>query len=322
MRLSLFFDVEDPYLPENDDAALDVVKCFDDANIRGCFCITGEKCRVLVERGRTDVIEALKRHSLGLHTNTHSVHPTTMEALESSGWEDGVAIALASEGEGVAKFERAFGRKPEFWGGAGFTWGPQVAGALAELGVPSYVYALTEVPGKRIHRFENCIGFPLAAVVPDTVYEKPFLVPTMISLHLRRKLRGLQSNWCGVLMGHPSRLRSTAYFDESFAQGINPESYNAPALKSQASYLRVLKNLRATLKALSTQFQIVGVDDELNNAMHFRSLTIDEMVYARSATIHNIRKRASEWPTHKPSLSTEKIESVTLDRINSLQILV
>ena len=72
----LWFDTEDYILPASDDAALHIATFLTHENIRGTFKVVGEKARTLERRGRTDVIEALKKHEIGYHSNYHSVQPT------------------------------------------------------------------------------------------------------------------------------------------------------------------------------------------------------------------------------------------------------
>src|SRR5713101_5085488 len=63
----LWFDTEDYILPASDDAALRVAELLTKENIRATFKIVGEKARTLERRGRTNVIEALKKHEIGYH---------------------------------------------------------------------------------------------------------------------------------------------------------------------------------------------------------------------------------------------------------------
>src|SRR5947207_1348915 len=135
--VSVFMDVEDPFNPLADPAALDIAQLFSNLSVKGSFCVTGEKCRSLMARNRTDIIDAYKSHCLGLHTNTHSQHPTTMELLSDVTYEDGCRLAHESEKPGFDSFTEAFGRVPSFWGGAGNTWSPEITFALSELGIPA-----------------------------------------------------------------------------------------------------------------------------------------------------------------------------------------
>src|SRR5579862_395079 len=69
----LWFDTEDYILPASDDAALKIAKFLSDEGIRATFKVVGEKARTLEKRKRTDVIDALKKHEIGYHSNFHSV---------------------------------------------------------------------------------------------------------------------------------------------------------------------------------------------------------------------------------------------------------
>src|SRR6266852_9181474 len=84
----LWFDTEDYILPASDDAALRVADFLSQEKIRATFKVVGEKARTLERRGRTDVIAALKRHTIGFHANYHSVHPTPTEYLADCGFLD------------------------------------------------------------------------------------------------------------------------------------------------------------------------------------------------------------------------------------------
>src|SRR5436309_5761844 len=72
----LWFDTEDYILPASDDAALHVAQFLTREGVRATFKVVGEKARTLERRGRTDVIEALKKHEIGYHSNFHSVQPS------------------------------------------------------------------------------------------------------------------------------------------------------------------------------------------------------------------------------------------------------
>ena len=75
----LWFDTEDYLLPADDDAAKRLADMLYERGIRATFKVVGEKARVLEKRGRRDVIDALKKHDIGYHSNFHSVHPAPAE---------------------------------------------------------------------------------------------------------------------------------------------------------------------------------------------------------------------------------------------------
>ncbi|MBS7609889.1 hypothetical protein KEJ19_04895 [Candidatus Bathyarchaeota archaeon] len=134
-----WFDCEDFVTPESDDALKRLAEILKANKIRGVFKLVGEKLRALERRERWDVIEALKFHEIGYHTNYHSVHPTVAEYLKNIDFEEGISEFLRREGKGVEDIERLFGVKPSCYGQPGGAWAPQVYPALRKMGIPVYL---------------------------------------------------------------------------------------------------------------------------------------------------------------------------------------
>src|SRR3954471_16448088 len=84
----LWFDTEDYILPASDDAALRVADFLTRQGIRGTFKVVGHKARTLEKRKRFDVIEALKKHEIGYHSNWHSVQPSPAMYAADLGWDE------------------------------------------------------------------------------------------------------------------------------------------------------------------------------------------------------------------------------------------
>src|SRR6266699_802351 len=143
--LILWFDTEDYLLPADDDAAKRLAEMLTQKGVRATFKVVGEKARVLEKRGRADVIEALKKHDIGYHSNFHSVHPTPSEYLAECGLLDGMGEFVRREGGGAADVRRIFGVETlACYGQPGSSWGAQAIAALPQIGVaphgvPCYV---------------------------------------------------------------------------------------------------------------------------------------------------------------------------------------
>jgi hypothetical protein len=137
----LWFDTEDYILPASDDAALHLASFLTQEKIRATFKVVGEKARVLERRRRNDVIEALKRHEIGYHSNFHSVEPTPALYLSNLGWDDGVAEFDRRERPGFDDVKRIFGVAPSCYGQPGSSWGPQSYGAMKKWGMQVYLDA-------------------------------------------------------------------------------------------------------------------------------------------------------------------------------------
>src|SRR5439155_2701381 len=112
----LWFDTEDYLLPASDDAALAVADFLTHEKIRPTFKVVGEKARTLERRGRFDVVEALKKHEIGDHSNFHSVQPSPALYLSNLGWDDGVAEFERRERPGYEDVKRIFGSAPSCYG--------------------------------------------------------------------------------------------------------------------------------------------------------------------------------------------------------------
>lgn len=126
----LWFDTEDYVLPASDDAALQVAQYLTKQGVKATFKVVGHKARTLEQRKRTDVIEALKKHEIGYHSNWHSTQPTPAMYLSKLGWDEGVAEFIRREGPGRDDVKRIFGQAPACYGQPGSSWGPQSYGAL------------------------------------------------------------------------------------------------------------------------------------------------------------------------------------------------
>ncbi len=141
----LWFDTEDYLLPASDDAALHLAKYLSGEDVRATFKVVGEKARTLQKRQRTDVIEALKKHEIGFHSNWHSTQPSPAMYLSQLGWDEGVREFDRREGPGRADVEGVFGQAPSCYGQPGSSWGPQSYGAMSRWGMKVYLDAGSHV---------------------------------------------------------------------------------------------------------------------------------------------------------------------------------
>lgn len=313
--ISVFMDVEDPLNPLADEAALEVASLFNEIQVKGSFCITGEKCRTLMARERADVIEAFRPHCLGLHTNTHSYHPTTMELLANTSFEEGCELALATERPGFDAFISAFGRSPVFWGGAGNTWSPEITEVLKSLSIPAYVYALTTVPHIEVHRFNGVLALPQSL----SVSEVDFIQSTSRAEETLQSISMSKALWLGVFVGHPTRFRYNRFWDTSFANGLTPETPELSEPTPERDYRHGLENFKTFLIELKGSFEVIGVDEAIAMPRKFREPTLQEAAYFRERTSLAIQS-AKHWPIHRPDLDVQNIIDKTLALESTLGI--
>src|SRR5262249_52394925 len=135
----LWIVTEDYILPASDNAALRLAELLSRQQIQANFLLVGEKARMLEQRGRSDVIAALRKHEIGFHGNFHSVHPTPAAYLANLGWTDGVAEFDRRERPGYDSIKRILGTPPTSYCEPGSSWGPQAYGALKSWGMNVYV---------------------------------------------------------------------------------------------------------------------------------------------------------------------------------------
>ena len=316
--VSVFMDVEDPFNPLADPAALDLAQLFTNLSVNGSFCITGEKCRSLVARNRCDIIDAYKPHCLGLHTNTHSQHPTTMELLADVAYDEGCRLALDSERKGYNSFLDAFERPPVFWGGAGNTWSPEINHALQRLGIRAYSYALTQLPNEAVHRFNGVLGLPQALAIGETQWADDIIAASRTEAVLEA-VETSTAPWLGIFVGHPTRLRHVSYWDLGYNDGASPDPCPLTPPIDEATYQRSLNNLRTFLMRLKRVATIIGVDEVLQMDWKYRAPTIEELVYFRKDTPRSIAG-ALRWPIHRQNLSADNIIAKTLALEETLSV--
>ena len=71
MYITLLFDVEDLVTSESDDVVKWLAKILTEEGVKGTFLVVAEKARLLGNRNRIDVLDALRTHDIGSHSNTH-----------------------------------------------------------------------------------------------------------------------------------------------------------------------------------------------------------------------------------------------------------
>src|SRR4051794_31944587 len=99
----LTFDVEDVFsAPEvgNDDSIKELADIMTEEGVPGVFLFIADRAAQLAERGRHDVIRAVARHEVGLHTRS-AKHPCPPEYIAGRSWAEGIAEAYARETEGI-----------------------------------------------------------------------------------------------------------------------------------------------------------------------------------------------------------------------------
>jgi hypothetical protein len=240
INVILWFDTEDYLLPADDDAAKRLAEMLSARGIQATFKVVGEKARVLEQRGRRDVIDALKKHDIGYHANFHSVHPTPSEYLAECGLLDGIEEFARREGGGAADVRRVFDRQTlSCYGQPGSSWGAQAVIALQQIGiaphgVPCYVdegtqIGLNEKPfwfGNALNVFHMGQNYTRMDLHDPKAVEPAKKKVSAIADRLRAEGGGLIS-----IFYHPCEWVHQEFWDGvNFRRGANPprEEWKAP----------------------------------------------------------------------------------------------
>jgi hypothetical protein len=267
----LCYDVEDLIAPESDDAALWLAEILAEHGLPGSFMIVGEKARLWEQRGRQDVIEALKKHHLAFHSTWHSVHPTTTEICQDKDFAQGMKALWEWDQQGWADAERILGRPLLGWARTGSSWSPSVMGLMGRMG-RAYAYSFVRLPGHNVCWYAGCLGFHGegtggfdATFYDDALFEQRLAaVKQDVEAFARADLRG--ARWLCFFVCHPTRVISTEFWDGvNLAKGANPPRAEwKPAGQHPASLIPTMQqNYRRMCAYLQrdTRLEVLGWGD-------------------------------------------------------------
>ncbi len=286
--VTLWFDTEDYILPQDDDATKRVAETLTHAGIRGTFKIVGEKARVLDQRGRSDVIAALKQHEIGYHSNTHSVQPTIAVYLQHAGWDDGIAEFYRREQSGVADLKRIFGVTPSCYGQPGAAWAPQAYPALTKLGIGMY---LDEADHVGIEDQPFYFGGLLNVFKMRSMLVRMELTGAGLAdgkAAFTKAYEALRAKGGGTISiyYHPNEWVQTEFWDAvNFSGGANPprSQWRPPGTRPPAETEAAFRDFAAFLEFMKTQpaVQFVTASDLMRiyeDAARARTFTRDDLV--------------------------------------------
>jgi peptidoglycan/xylan/chitin deacetylase (PgdA/CDA1 family) len=158
----ILFDVEDVFSPPelgNDDSIKELAEILEAEGLRGTFLFIADRAAQLAERGRSDVIAAVARHEIGLHTLSAS-HPCCPEYVADLEWEEGVEEVLRHERKGTEILERIFDQPVCALSNHWRYTCPQIQHAAARLGLP-YIYSYpTAPPLDSLTWYAGALGLP------------------------------------------------------------------------------------------------------------------------------------------------------------------
>jgi hypothetical protein len=255
------FDVEDYVTPASegiDDIPKWLADIMTEEGVTGTFFIIGEKARSLKMRGREDVIQAMSRHDIASHTDLGSIHPTITEVLEKADWKDGVEQMFGQESRGIEELELIFKKPVSTLGRHGGSYGPQLVGALAEMGV-GFVYSPVRLPGHNAVWFCNTLNFYGSyGGYDDAYYRNDLFNPLFERLKTRFSEEIAGVDVYTFFACHPCKIRTIQFWDFNYYAGANPslDQLKMPDLRPIESMVTARKNFRRLMRFLKERRDI------------------------------------------------------------------
>jgi len=273
LDVTLLFDVEDVFHPPevgNDDIIKDLAEGLSAEGVVASFLFIGRRAQLLAERGRRDVIEAVRRHEVGLHTLSGE-HPTMPEYCAGLGWFEGLEQIRLRELAGLDIIRTVFDAEPNALSRHGDYTAPQVHALCAEVGKP-YIYGFpTARPSGGITWYCGSLNAPSSAIafyVPedDYAHDAAFAATVeRLDAFIDRSLEQGQT-FVYVFLGHPLMYRCIdwpVYYMYPNGTNVPQDAWPTgpqPRLRSSADVALALRNFRKLARKLAgdARLNIIG----------------------------------------------------------------
>jgi hypothetical protein len=198
---------------------------------------------------------------------------------------------------------------------------------MAELGIPSFVYSHTRVPGGGVHRFAGRTAFPCGRHMNDGRYHDLAATAADRTRAAAEIAADVAAGifWQELFMGHPSRILHEEFWDApNFANGADtpPEKRIPARRKTKESYERALHSFRLAARHVRS---LPGVElrtiREMNTILAgtpSRALSESERLSVWPAIATNLRGM-SGWPILPRDFEPHNIAALTHERLGTLE---
>jgi|GEM_PF-3478838 len=259
----LTFDTEDVFSPPelgNDDSIKELADIMAAEDLSGLFLFIGDRAAQLKERGRTDVIESLKSHEVGLHTRS-ARHPTSPEYVAGKSWDEGLELSLADETEGANIISDVFEQPCAALSAHNVFVTPHAICCAGILDLP-YVYSFPAAPPRYgISWYAGGMNLPADSPTEKNAPFLGFLTGFDSKYHddeaFEERLRRLDDRidrcietdqtFLTCIMYHPQRVRLSQFIDTYFApngMNLSEEEWGRFGHPAQYTESQVEANLR------------------------------------------------------------------------------
>ncbi|MGH7142939.1 MAG: hypothetical protein ACREJ2_02255 [Planctomycetota bacterium] len=240
MFCSLVFDTEDYTSPEHwgmDDIPKWCAEIMSEEGITGTFLVIGNKARSIRDRGRKDVIAAMRKHEIGLHTQFGSDHPTLTESQAPLEWHEAVEAAELREGPGYRELGEIFDTNIGSFSTHGASQSAPmhyVAGAKFDR---PWLYSFAAAPANPVCWYDYCFQYgPYGLGIGS---EGNYSRPDQIDAVLQRWEGEVEAfhtagvPWIQIFMAHPLMIRAKQFNDAlNYADGKNRIPWVTPEMRT------------------------------------------------------------------------------------------
>ena len=277
------FDTEDFTSPVSADGVLELARLFTEEGVTVHFVTVGYMARAFVQRGRWDVIEALKPHLRLNHTISHSVHPNLLEISDVENFDAAYDVVLAREAESIGMVKAATG-VDRVWGSVppGNSDSYVAFYVYARLGLPFYCGAwfAEETPGEDVW-FCNLRQIPYGLTWEEFIEKGAKYDPDDFLNRLAKTKRS-------IVYCHPNKVHAREFWDELNFKGENRHKWGEWEISPQRSpeevktYLGRIRELVRRIKG-DPRFRITTLAEIDATRKPRRTLTRGDVPAIRAA---------------------------------------
>ena len=241
------FDTEDYVNPIGADGIYNCATLLTEEGVPGNFMTVAWLAQALKEWGREDVIEAMKKHEIELHSLAHSYHPTINEYTDLEDFQEALSLFLQKEEEAVRIISDIFGISD---------FSTAVPPGASTSYVAHYGYAKMGLPiysGDFVRDLKK--GRPVwccnIACLDYTVCLDGLLLEAD-EKELRELLDKMAELEILVLYHHPQKGMITEFCDELNYKGFNTpkEEWTLSPLRDKAESEKFYRNFRLLLRLI------------------------------------------------------------------------
>lgn len=267
------FDTEDFTCNDSSDAVRDQAEILHSYGIRANFSVVGYLAREWVRNRRWDVLDALKNHSISLHSLGHSYHPTINEYTDIEDFKTAYHRVYAEEHEasGMVKAATGIDRFPSAMT-PGNNYSYAALYCYADMGIPVFTGSFHDIPGKPGIHFCNAYHLDYYPTELEILFRDPKYSPDA----LLNELAGMRQV---MLCNHPNRVLFKEFWDlynyngenlHEWGKWVEPPRYSEEEVRL---YYTRLRELIERIKA-DERFRIGDIDRLAEKLVREESLRV------------------------------------------------